>query len=287
MKTTNDVVQGDMQAVIDAARIGEAVPVGMSHLAFPLPDGGHVKVVDIESLVAPYRANPARKTGTFHAHDADTFAAYLAKHGTDDTEVWADVTGAKIVGVIDAHESAAGPVGEFGPLAGWAQHRVVYTVAHTKAWKAWTAHDGQLLSQSDFAELIEDRALDIVRPSAADMLELSQTFQATIGVNFESSKLLSSGERVLEYRETVDAKAGRAGKLEIPKDFDLALVPFEGADPFKVTARFRYRITDGVLRVGYRLTRPDDVLREAFESVVTALSRMDGTPDVIFRGTSS
>ncbi len=287
MKTTNDSIQGDMQAVIEAARIGEVVAVGSTHLAFPLPDGGHVNVIDIESRIAPYRANPLRKTGTFHAHDAATFAAYLAKHGTADTEVWADVTGAKIVGVIDAHESAAGPVGEGGALAGWAEHRVVYTVAHTKAWKAWTARDGQLMSQSDFAELIEDRALDIVRPAAADMLELAQTFQATIGVNFESSKLLSSGERVLEYRETVDAKAGRAGKLEIPKDFDLALIPFEGADAFKVTARFRYRIADGALRVGYRLTRPDDVLREAFESVVTALHGMDGTPDVIYRGTTA
>lgn len=276
MKTAD---QGDMQAVIDAARIGEAVPVGDTHLAFPLPDGGHVKVIDIESQIAPYRPNPARKTGTFHAHDAATFAAYLAKHGTPDTEVWADAVGAKIVGVIDAHGT------DF--LAGWGGHRVLYTVAHTKAWQAWIARDGQLMSQSEFAELIEDRALDIVRPSAADMLELSQTFQATIGVNFESSKMLSSGERVLEYRETVDAKAGRAGKLEIPKDFDLALIPFEGADGFKVNARFRYRITDGALRVGYRLTRPDDVLREAFESVVTALSGMDGTPDVIFRGTSS
>lgn len=283
----NTADQGDMQAVIDAARIGDVVTVGETHLAFPLPVGGHVNVVDVEKIVAPYRANPARKTGTFHAHDATTFAAYLYKHGTEDTEVWADVTGAKIVGVIDAHESAAGPVGENGPLAGWGQHRVLYSVAHTKAWQAWVARDGQLMSQSEFAELIEDRALDIVRPSAADMLELSQTFQATIGVNFESSKMLSSGERVLEYRETVDAKAGRAGKLEIPKDFDLALIPFEGADAFKVTARFRYRITDGTLRVGYRLTRPDDVLREAFESVVTALSGMDGTPDVIFRGTSS
>lgn len=283
----NDTTHGDMQAVIDAARIGAAVPVGTTHMAFPLPEGGHVELIDIESLIAPYRANPARKTGAFKVHDAATFAAYLAKHGTEDTEVWADAPGAKIVGVIDAHESAAGPVGEFGPLAGWGQHQVLYTVAHTKAWKAWAEKDGQLMSQSDFAELIEDRALDIVRPSAADMLELSQTFQATIGVNFESSKLLSSGERVLEYRETVDAKAGRAGKLEIPKDFDLALTPFEGADAFKVTARFRYRITDGTLRIGYRLTRPDDVLREAFESVVSALSAMDGTPDVIFRGTTA
>ena len=270
--------------IIEAARRGESVPLGETHIAFPLPEGGHVEVVDVEREVAPYRQHPQRKTGTFRAHDAASFAAYLAKHATEDTEVWADAEAGRIVGVIDAHEAATGSLGDAGPAAGWGEHRVVYAVQHTKAWQAWAAKDGALLSQSDFAELIEDRALDIMRPSAADMLELAQTFQATIGVRFESSRLLSSGERQLEYRETVDAKAGRAGSLEIPRDFDLALIPFEGADGFKVTARFRYRITDGVLRVGYRLNRPEDVLREAFESVVTALAGMDGTPDVIFRG---
>jgi uncharacterized protein YfdQ (DUF2303 family) len=274
----------DMQAVIDAARIGDSVRIGETHLAFPLPEGGHVQMIDVEAALSPYMAHPRRKTGTYRVHDAASFAAYLYRHGTEDTEVWSDSRGSKIVGVINAHEAASGPVGAPGPAAGWGDHRVVYAVEQTKAWQAWIARDGQLLSQSDFAELIEDRAVDIVRPAAAEMLELAQTFQATIGVEFGSSKLLSSGERQLEYRETVDAKAGRAGKLEIPRDFDLALIPFEGAKPFRITARFRYRITDGTLRVGYRLTRPDVVLREAFESVVTEVAGLDGTPDVIFRG---
>ena len=275
---------GDMSAVIEAARIGEHVQVGDTHLAFPLPEGGHVEVVDMAQALAPYMARPRRKRGTYRAHDAASFAAYLYRHGTEDTEVWADVQAAKVIGVINGHEAATGLVGDGGPAAGWEDHRVVYAAQQTKAWQAWTAHDGKLLSQTEFAELIEDRAIDIVRPTAADMLELSQNFQATTGVEFKSSKLLSSGAGQLEYREVVDAKAGRAGRLEIPRDFDLALIPFEGAEPFKVNARFRYRITDGTLRVGYRLTRPDDVLREAFESVVAQIAALDGTPEVIFRG---
>ena len=172
----------DMGAVIEAARIGESVTVGETHLAFPLPEGGHVEMVDVERAVTPYLPNPRRKTGAYRVHDAASFAAYLHQQGTPDTEVWADAQGARIVGVINAH-------GEV--LAGWGDHRVTYAVEQTKAWQIWMA---------------------------------------------------------------------------------------------KVNARFRYRITDGTLRVGYRLTRPDDVLREAFESVVTEVAGLDGTPDVIFRG---
>src|SRR6059036_2664431 len=94
----------DMAAVIDAARIGESVKIGETHLAFPLPEGGHVQVVDVEAAITSYLPNPRRKTGSYRVHDAASFAAYLHRHGTPDTEVWSDSRGSKIVGVINAHE---------------------------------------------------------------------------------------------------------------------------------------------------------------------------------------
>lgn len=260
------------QAIIDTAtRAAEP------HETFPgvyivtVPDGGDVQVIDMEKQLD----EPRRKSGSFAVHDAASFCAYLKKHGGERSEVWADAIGHRIVGVVNAHGNGG---------AGWADHRVTYAAQLTPAWLAWATNDGELLNQSAFAELIEDRAVDIVKPSAADMLELAQTFQATVGVRFESSKLLSSGERQLAYREEVDAKAGRAGRMDVPKEFTLALMPFEGAEIYKVTARFRYRISDGALRVGYRLERPEDVLREAFEGVVSAVEAAVTQP--VFRGVS-
>lgn len=271
---------GDAQAVIDAAtRAAGAMPVDPERgrfVAFSVPAGGDVEVVDLDALADKHRDTPKRKAGAYAVHDALSFIAYLGKHGTDATEVWADAAGCRIVGVLDAHGSQD---------AGWGGHRVTFAVQHTEAWRAWTALDGKLIEQAALAEHLENRAVDIVRPSAATMLEVAETFQATIGVNFESSKLLSSGERQFLYRETVDSKAGRAGQLEIPKDFDLALTPFEGASMYKVKARFRYRITDGALRVGYKLERPTDVIREAFSDVVTIIEGAVEAP--VLRGVSA
>lgn len=278
-----DYAPQDAQAVIDTAvRSAQPTIVADKVALVSVPADGRVEQIDLRALLAPYDERPERKRGSFAVHDADSFVAYVDKHGLSQSEVWADATQARVVGVINAHMGTTGDGVE--DFAGWADHRVSFQATETDAWKAWASRDGQLLSQSDFAELIEERSVDIIRPSAADMLELAQTFEATIGVRFESSKLLSSGERVLEYREQVDAKAGRAGKLEIPKDFELALIPFEGADRFKVTARFRYRITDGSLRVGYRLDRPADVKREAFLSVVQSISERVEQP--VLRGVS-
>lgn len=269
------------QAIIDTA-IAAADPVGLNDggrfFSVVIPDGGRLEVIDLEEKLDLHREAPRRKTGTYQVHDAETLVAYLAKHGDLDSEVWADVVGSKITAVLNAHRSADD--GEHAPR--WEDHRVAYQVKHTEAWQAWIGHDGKLMSQTDFAEHIEDRAIDIVVPSGAEMLELAQTIQATIGVSFESSKRLSSGERQLEYRETVDAKAGKKGQLDIPETFALAVRPFEGADTFKVVARLRYRIDGGNLRIGYRLERPNDVLREAFLSVVaTVEERVEQT---VFRG---
>lgn len=250
---------------------------GPDALVYMGPDG-KTHVVDLIEVLAEHQSNPARKTGTFHAHDADSFCTYMGKHGLAESEVWADAQGQRIVGVINAHDES--DVG-----AGWGDHRVEYRVAATLAWKAWSARDGKLCSQTEFAEHIEDRMVDIVDPEAAILLELAETFEATNRVRFESSKILSSGQRQLTYKEQIEASAGRTGQLEIPKEFVLGLKPFEGSDGFKVTARLRYRINDGELRIGYKLVRPEDVLREAFDSVAQSIRENQEAP--VFLGVSA
>lgn len=256
--------ENNAQAVIDAAtRAAEPHTLDEAYRFHTLvsPDGT-IKVVDLnaERDKAEFANDPRRKTGEYRVHDADSFVAYLAKHADTDTEVWADAVAAKITGVLDAHQ-VDDPRHE--------GHRVIYGVLLTEAWKRWTEFDGKPLAQEDFADFIQERAIDVVTPSGADMLEVAQTFKATVGVNVESSVRLSTGQRQFVYREDIDGKAGKTGQLEIPETFVLALRPFEGADAFKVTARLRYRISSGDLKIGYKLERPEDVIREAFLSVVT------------------
>lgn len=276
----------DTQPIIDAAlAAADPSPLGNDGRFFTVVvpgDGASVKVIDLDVEADKLRDTPRRKTGNYQVHDAASFVAYVAKHGDPDTEVWADAVNAKITGVLNAHATTHVEGARFE------DHRLVYGVQMTEAWKRWTAADGHLGTQSEFAELIEDRAIDIVEPLAADMLEIAQHFHATSGVTFESSKRLTTGERQLAFHETVDAKAGRTQQMEIPETFVLGLRPFEGADAYKVTARLRYRITDGVLRIGFKLERPEDVLREAFigvvEQVQTGVTDLDLLNSPVFLG---
>lgn len=266
------------KTIVDTAyAAAEPAKVDINLRTVVVPDGAHLERIDLRD----HQDVPRRKRGTVKVDDADSFNAYVKKHELGQTEVWADLVNTRVVAVINAHMGTTDDGVE--DYAGWGDHRAVLAVRKTDSWNAWTNLDRQFINQRDFAEHIEDRAAEIAKPTGAEMLELAQSFQAKQGVEFESSKRLSSGESQLVYKETIAAKAGQRGQLDIPAQIELALQPFDGAPAYKVTARFRYRITGGQLLLSYALDRPDDVLRNAFLDVVTLVE--DDLERKVFRGT--
>lgn len=243
------------------------------------PCGGSSQVIDVEMLREPLAQNPRRKKGTFNVLDAESFVAYMTKHAVPNTEVWADQESRTVTAVVNAH----GEGDEGKP--GHGDHRLLLNVRLTDAWKAWVELDRKMLDQVAFAEHVEDRLLDIVDPPGADLLEMVTTFTAKRDLDFKSSQSLGSGEIQFRYEETIGAKAGQAGLLEIPTRFVLLVAPFEGSEPIEITARLRYRLADGGLRLGYFLDRATEVLALAFASVV---DQIEGAIDVpVLRGTSA
>jgi hypothetical protein len=105
---------------------------------------------------------------------------------------------------------------------------------------------------------------------------VAQKFQAHTKVTFSSGKRLQSGETQFVYSEQIDGKAGDRGTIEIPNDFELAIAPFEDCEPYRVQARFRYRINSGDLRMGYHLNDPSRIFRDAVLQVVTKAEKECG-----------
>lgn len=252
----------EADAIIDVAREStEPHPVEAGKL-YVVADGNSYSLVDLTG--DDYREFPRHKEATVTVRDVASFAHYYRKHADDWSEVYADLDRATITAVLDAHMAEADG-------ARWQQHQVTLALRKTDPWEAWTAHSGKLMSQQVFAEFIEEHATDVAIGegiSAADLIELAQKFQAATKVEFSSGHRLQSGETQLVYSETIEAKAGHRGTVEVPSQFTLALKPFDDAEGRLVLARFRYRINGGQLGLGYRLDQPDRVFREAVAEVV-------------------
>lgn len=251
----------DAQAVIDVAQA--AVPptpleVGKVH-SLVVPAGGAHHVIDLER----YAPVPQRARGTYILATVEAFIAYVGVHDADvATTVWVDISGSQVQVVFDDH----------GPeMPGWGEHRAILPLRATPEWRHWTSKDGTTLSQEAFAEHVEEGLTEIVAPDAADMLEIAQSISATSTANFRSARRLHDGRVQMVYDEDVDAKAGASGEFEVPREFVLSIAPFYGEEPREVRARLRFRVNGGKLTIGYRLDRPEAVVRGALQGIADRL----------------
>lgn len=225
-----------------------------------VPDGAELQVLGREE---PELSNHVTAKPTFK--DAGSFIAYVNRFKSDCTQIFADIDAGRIVAVIDYHHG-----GELVPsdAINWCHHAPTLLVQPSPEWTAWLAKNGKQMDQTAFAQHLEDRLLDVIRPDGATMLEIATSMEASKSASFKSAKRLSDGRVQFQYVEDINGTAGPKGDLDIPREFDVGLAPFVGTSKRKVTARLRYRIDSGSLVMWYELWRLDEIKREAFEAIM-------------------
>jgi uncharacterized protein YfdQ (DUF2303 family) len=229
----------------------------------------------------PFEKTPRRKTGKVTFYTAASLAEYTKGHAESGSAAYVDDVGFTITVVLNGPSKSKGD--EPG-TPGWSDHTAFLTMRETPEWALWKQRDGKLMEQEAFAEHIQEGLKDIKTPTAAEMLELAQSFQAHTDVSFKSGKSLASGKRELVWTENIAAQAGQQGQIAVPEELELVIAPFEGSSAYKIKAWFRFRIERGHLQLGYKLQRPRDVLKDAFKDVVadfqkeTLVTPYDGKP---------
>lgn len=270
----------NMQAVIEAARQG-AAPTKLSEadgVAFWLVPG----VADHPSAVVTVdgRKNapkPLRKTGGVTVFDAASFNQVIADNSdAGDIAIYFDRNPNKpaVVAVLNGN-------GKGG--AGWGDLRANIEFRPTPQWVKWRDKDGKMLPQTEFAEFIEDNLEDIAEPSGATMLEIATHLEVARSVSFKSAMRLTSG--VVQFKHDTDDNAKvSANTIDVPQEFKLGIAPIFGLPSYGVPARFRYRLVDGRLTLGYKLQRIETMMAQIIEDVIGKIERganisvMDGLP---------
>jgi uncharacterized protein YfdQ (DUF2303 family) len=206
------------------------------------------------------------------AFDVESFAAYVNRFklggGKDEKEwttIFSDPNKYKIRAVIDYHVDRA-------PER--CAHTIHFDVPFSEQWKRWTNIDGRPLGQSEFAEFIEENALDIVDPPSATFLDLVTNLQSKKKVTFESGIRLQDGANQLVYAEEIETK-GR-GTMVVPSEFHIGVPIFHNAEGYKVRALLRYRISEGAVVFIVKLHRKLFLEQTAFEDVTGEIVEKTG-----------
>lgn len=248
----------DMEAVIAAARQGVTPGELSPGLLWVPEDAG--RAVSLER----YSLKPGRPRGTVTVYDPLSFNQLLIDNAT---------AGHCTIYLNDADPSITAVLNGNGgkDAAGWGDLRVVLGFRKSPSWTKWQAADGKMMTQDIFAEFVEDNIADFADPSGAVMLEIASSFEVARSVSFRSAIKLNSGEVQFIHGANDEAKVA-GGALTVPEAFTLALSPFSGMPHYKVPARFRYRLVEGQLKLGFKLQRIDDMMADIFAQVSGIIS---------------
>ena len=264
-ETTISAVTADAISKIEQLACTDPVPLEPNRIYAVRGKDGETRVLSTAGYVDmldPRVSDIIQRTVT--VWDAASFLAYVHRHVTDPAylEVWCDLDQRTVTAIIDA------PRGADPGLAG---HVAQLRVKPTIEWTDWARANGQYLTQSEMAEFIEDHLPQFVDPPGAEMLEIATSIQTSSKGSFESAIRLESGQQQFAWREEIEGKAGRKGTLAIPSQVTIAMAPFQESPAYKITARFRYRVNGGDLRLALKIDRAAQVLETAFSEIVSEI----------------
>jgi uncharacterized protein YfdQ (DUF2303 family) len=225
------------------------------------PEGYNVHELDLES----YQPAPKRCHGTVRLETVKSFTDYISRNLTlGQTVVFADMDSGRFTAIFNYHKDGSSP--------GWGDNRAVLELTPTVSWKRWMEMNERRMDQLAFADFIESNALDIVTPSAAEVMEMVSALKVNKKAAFHSVIDNRTGRQTVEYSEDTKGETTK-GNLEFTGQFELALQPYRnrGVDvtPYKVNARLRFDITEqgqnkSALRVHYSLINHALVREYAF-----------------------
>lgn len=255
----------DLENLVERASVIKGVDGGKPYIM--LPDDHNVYDME-EYLTAPIRINR-----TINVQTAEAFIEYFQHWKQDESELFACLSRVDILGVIDS------PVTGDVVQPSWCDHKVKYSCPFSRQWLAWRVIDRKPLDQTTFAEFLEDHVADVTQPEGGALLDLATSLQIHRKSTFGSSMRLATGEHAIQYSEE-----NVTGTVEIPAMLELAMPVFERGTPYKIHARFKYRVREGDLKLWVEIIEPDKYVEDAFNEVVQQIT--DGTDRAPLRVTA-
>lgn len=187
----------------------------------------------------------------------ESLVEYTNRFKTGTTLLFADISANSIKALIDYHASDS---------ADHVDHIATMALPYSEEWKTWSAIDGRLMPQLDFARFLEENAGDIVAPSGADLLEACRDLQARRKVDFTKAVRTSSDNENFEYTDETEART--KGGVEIPSKFKLEIPVYFGEAATPLFAFLRWRLDEGALSLGVKLHRAEHVRQAVFKQIV-------------------
>lgn len=252
-------------------------------VALPTPNGGY----DLKQITQDNAADvhlPKLVTQHVKLQTALSLADYTNAFKNEASALFADINTDTIVAIIDYHREPTMENSEQPPIKGQPDtgtglsdlptaalglHRATLVLPKSLEWGIWTKYDGVLMKHVAFASFLEENGIDIVDPSGAALLEICRDLQVKANVNFNSSIRYGDAVRI-EYQKGDDVSTKE--DMQLPSQITLSIPVYFGEAPVQLPAFIRREIDDGVLKLGYKLSRAEAVRQAEFHRIVNEVT---------------
>lgn len=272
-------VEAGRDAALAADRVVYVGPEDTERLPVALiPNGYSVKLLsEVIKDSDRRRERPRQHAGKSVLLTAESFADHVNRYKLDESTIWADAEQQTIAAIYND---------ETRELPAWRDHRALYTCPIADEWNEWTARSDKPMSQTEFAQWVEDHLEDLASPEQGksgiepiELLELARSLQINTRGTFKRKINPTTGEAMLVCKQEHEESS-----TKIPRCFHLGIPVFEGGSHYRVEARIRFALKEGHAHFTYRLHRYREIQRAAFGDIVDAVREKTGLP--VFVGIS-
>lgn len=278
LKTLDPNATAFSQAIAVGQRIETAEQEAHSYEEANAATGAPFLVLPPDRQIKPLpkECQPTRKAFNIRFDNISDFASFCGEYKDARTRLFMDEH--RIVAIFDFQRPDNAEQSVERCL-----QRAELPLAPDDMTAAWLAVIGKKsFQQFEFAEFLEDQAINIVDPCAASILEVARTLEATQKVVFKSSGRLDNGDRQLKWEQSTDARAGANGDLAIPAKITVKLMLVKGGDRIDVTLGLRYRVKDGAVTFSLVAFGFDLTIQSYLEGIAERITQATSLP--VYRG---
>lgn len=244
-----------------------------------------------------YLDKPERKRGVAALTTLESFIEHVNREKLEHSAVFLNDLGQPhITAVYDYQAPGAGD-------PSFHEHMARYAFPLSDEWKAWTGLSGRMISQTDFAEFLEDHLTDVVDLSTINnradvdaleqatggscatpqqLLEVSRGLKISSRYEYQNHETLSSGETQFQFQNTHTASNKGGQPITVPTCFVVAIPVFRSGAVYPTAVKLRYRVEDGV-KWGFTLYKPEKRIEDALAEAAGLVAAKTDLP--VFYGT--
>jgi uncharacterized protein YfdQ (DUF2303 family) len=237
---------------------------GILHLLVP----GDCTLKSMEDLMPA----PARIKASPEFLDANGFAEYVNEFKEEGSRVFVDLTDMRLCTVFDCHAK---------DKPAWGDHSASLALKESHEWQKFKGLDNKQMSNTDFAEFIEDHLAYIANDdlSGSDLLSMAQNLKVELKGELAVESTLHAGLRNLTIRDdhVMQGKVGEKS-LAFPEKLKLKLRIFQGGETYPIEVYVRYRASKEGVKFWIKIPDPAGIKEEAFNVTVQNVRELTRLP---------